>query len=100
MHPANAFATNAFSAAKQQADLSAAPATILPLERIGPIADRVDRITYNIEQFNERFFVGRCEAGGDPACHEVPRGHAGEIDRLMLSIDRLDTAVQALGNIG
>ena len=83
-------------AAKAQAQL----ATALPLERLSPNVDRIERLTYVVNRFIERFYSGPCEESGIAACSPVPMGYNGQVERLSGAIDQLDTAVQSLQNIG
>ena len=78
----------------------AQPASALPLERLSPCVDRIERLTYLVNKFIERFYNGPSEESGIAACSPVPMGHNGQIERLSGAIDQLDTAVQSLQNIG
>ena len=42
----------------------AQPATALPLERLSPCVDRIERLTYLVNKFIERFYNGPSEESG------------------------------------
>lgn len=71
-----------------------------PLDRISAAADRIERLAFTVEEFNDRFYSGAPEQIGLATCRPVPSGHDGQIGRLHDAIERLDTAAQRLQTIG
>jgi hypothetical protein len=71
-----------------------------PLDRISAAADRIERLAFTVEEFNDRFYNGTPEQIGLATCRPVPSGHDGQIGRLHDAIERLDAAAQRLQTIG